>query len=50
MHCTRGPIETAWLGTSDLPDTNESVVFLDNDVVYNFPPKFFEYKDLKDDR
>jgi capsule biosynthesis phosphatase len=42
---TRGPIETAWLGTSDFPDTDENVIFLDNDVVYNFPETFFEEKD-----
>ena len=39
---TRGPIETAWLGTNAFPDTEESVVFLDNDVVYNFPEGFFQ--------
>ena len=38
---TRGPVETAWLGTGTLPESGEAVVFLDNDVVYNFPPSFF---------
>ena len=42
---TRGPLETAWLGTQEFPDTQESIVFLDNDVVYNFPSDFFENKD-----
>lgn len=38
---SRGPIESAWLGTVDFPETDESIVFLDNDVVYSFPPGFF---------
>jgi len=42
---TRGPIESAWLGTSDLPNDDENIVFLDNDVVYNFPNTFLEPKD-----
>lgn len=42
---TRGPVESAWLGTQDFADSQESIVFLDNDVVYNFPPDFFENKD-----
>jgi capsule biosynthesis phosphatase len=41
---TRGPIETAWLGIRDIKENGESVVFLDNDVVYNFPAGFFEDK------
>lgn len=41
---TRGPIETAWLGIREINEENESVVFLDNDVVYNFPVGFFENK------
>lgn len=44
-YTTRGPVETAWLGTSELADSDESVVFLDNDIVYNFPSNFFENKD-----
>lgn len=43
---TRGPVESAWLGTHAFAgDDRESLVFLDNDVVYNFPPTFFEQKD-----
>ena len=42
---TRGPIESAWLGTSTFPESDEPVVFLDNDVVYNFPSEFFNIKD-----
>jgi len=42
---TRGPIETAWLGIRDIKEEGESVVFLDNDVVYNFPAGFFENKE-----
>lgn len=42
---TRGPVETAWLGTHDFADGDESIVFLDNDVVYNFPQEFFTDKD-----
>jgi len=38
---TRGAIETALLGTSSFADSSESIVFLDNDVVYNFPDSFF---------
>jgi len=38
---TRGAIETALLGTSSFTDSSDSIVFLDNDVVYNFPDNFF---------
>jgi len=38
---TRGAIETALLGTGSFADSSESIVFLDNDVVYNFPDSFF---------
>lgn len=42
---TRGPIESAFLGTQDFETTDdESVVFLDNDVLYTFPPGIFEDK------
>lgn len=41
---TRGPIETAWLGTNDFANNSDSIVFLDNDVIYNFPPGLFENK------
>jgi capsule biosynthesis phosphatase len=37
---TRGPIESAWLGTTLFQD-DESIVFLDNDVLYTFPSDFF---------
>jgi capsule biosynthesis phosphatase len=33
------------LGVRYLEDTGESVVFLDNDVLYNFPPSFFDEND-----
>jgi capsule biosynthesis phosphatase len=42
---TRGPVETAWLGTSEFPETNEPVIFLDNDVIYKFPENIFEQED-----
>lgn len=41
---TRGPIESAFLGTVDISDSDESIVFLDNDVLYNFPDNFFDDK------
>jgi capsule biosynthesis phosphatase len=37
---TRGPIESAFLGTK-LLEGEEPVVFLDNDVLYNFPESFW---------
>jgi len=40
---TRGPVESAWCGLRDLVDDNEPIVFLDNDVLFEFPNKFFEY-------
>jgi capsule biosynthesis phosphatase len=40
---TRGPVESAWCGLRDLIDDNEPIVFLDNDVLFEFPNKFFEY-------
>ena len=42
---TRGAIESALLGTNDLEDSNENIVFLDNDVLYDFPIDLFEDKD-----
>lgn len=41
---TRGSIESAFLGTKDIHDTNENIVFLDNDVLFKFPTMFFEDK------
>jgi len=38
---TRGPIESAWLGTKSFDD-QEPIVFLDNDVLYQFPASFWE--------
>lgn len=38
---TRGPIESAFLGTKDISG-DESIVFLDNDVLYQFPEHFFQ--------
>ena len=43
-YLTRGPVETAYVGTSFLDNSNETIVFLDNDNIYNFPEKFFENK------
>lgn len=37
---TRGPVESAWHGTSDISD-DSPIVFLDNDVLYTFPDEFF---------
>jgi hypothetical protein len=42
---TRGAVESAFLGVKDISDNGESVVFLDNDVLYKFPTGFFEEKD-----
>ena len=42
---TRGPVETAWLGTTEFDDSDETIVFLDNDVVYNFPTDFFNNRE-----
>lgn len=44
-YVTRGPIESAFLGTRDFPDSSENIVFLDNDVLYNFPAGLFDRKD-----
>lgn len=41
---TRGAIESALLGTLDIPETNENIIFLDNDVLYTFPDNLFEQK------
>jgi len=41
---TRGSIESAFLGTVDIDSVNENIVFLDNDVLYNFPDTLFEEK------
>jgi capsule biosynthesis phosphatase len=42
---TRGPIESAILGLKDCSNTEENIVLLDNDVIYNFTNVFFEEKD-----
>uniref|UniRef100_A0A6C0LP23 MobA-like NTP transferase domain-containing protein n=1 Tax=viral metagenome TaxID=1070528 RepID=A0A6C0LP23_9ZZZZ len=39
---TRGPVESAWCGTRELFADDEPIVFLDNDVLFEFPPAFFE--------
>jgi capsule biosynthesis phosphatase len=39
---TRGPVESAWCGTRELIADNEPIVFLDNDVLFEFPTGFFE--------
>lgn len=41
---TRGPIESAWLGTKTMKCSDESIVFLDNDVLYHFPEKLFSHR------
>jgi NDP-sugar pyrophosphorylase family protein len=33
-YCTRGPIESAYLGTLGLEEGN--IIFIDNDIIYNF--------------
>jgi capsule biosynthesis phosphatase len=38
---TRGPIESAFVGTSGLVCDGEPVIFLDNDILYHFPADFF---------
>lgn len=38
---TRGPIESAFVGCADLVCDGEPIVFLDNDLLYSFPPDFF---------
>lgn len=43
-YLTRVPVETAYIGSS-LFDDDESLVFLDNDNIYNFPENFFQIKD-----
>ena len=42
---TRGPIESAFLGIQSIQETDESIVFLDNDVLYNFPDNLFRDHD-----
>jgi capsule biosynthesis phosphatase len=39
---TRGAAESAWLGTRALDDESKPIVFLDNDVMYDFPTGLFE--------
>ena len=41
---TRGSIESAWCGTQNLPNENDNIIFLDNDVMYEFPENFFQEK------
>jgi capsule biosynthesis phosphatase len=44
-YLTRGPVETAYIGTTHLQlQEDESIVFLDNDNIYTFPNTFFENK------
>lgn len=41
---TRGPIESAWLGTQSLIcNEEEPILFLDNDVLYRFPVNLFDH-------
>jgi capsule biosynthesis phosphatase len=42
---TRGPIESALLGIQSIQEIDESIVFLDNDVLYNFPTDMFKDHD-----
>jgi len=42
---TRGPVESAWCGIKNFSDDDdEPIVFLDNDVLYKFPPELFATK------
>ena len=41
---TRGPVESAWCGTKTMIDDDEPIVFLDNDVLFDFPEGFFDTK------
>lgn len=41
---TRGAIESALLGTLDISEIDENIVFLDNDVLYTFPDNMFKEK------
>ena len=34
---TRGPIETAYIGLYNLDETDEQILFIDNDIVYSLP-------------
>jgi capsule biosynthesis phosphatase len=39
---TRGAIESAFIGTNDISENDEeNVIFLDNDILYNFPENLF---------
>ena len=38
---TRGAAESAWLGTSSIELDDSPLVFLDNDVIYDFPKDLF---------
>ncbi len=41
-YCTRGPVESAYLGTFDFEGEDENeVIFLDNDIIYSFPEGLF---------
>ena len=42
---TRGPIETAFLGTQLIDSGDQNILFLDNDVMYDFPNDMFQDKD-----
>jgi len=42
---TRGALESAYIGTRLFPNTDESLIFLDNDVIYKFPDTLFALKD-----
>lgn len=39
---TRGAAESAFLGLNDMTESDEPLLFLDNDVMYNFPEGFFD--------
>lgn len=39
---TRGAIESAYLGVKDIEEDSKPIVFLDNDVLYKFPTRFFK--------
>jgi capsule biosynthesis phosphatase len=43
-YVTRGAVESAYIGTREI-QTDENILFIDNDVISYFPPDFFTEKD-----
>jgi len=53
-YLTRGPAETAYIGVQMLPESSESLIFIDNDNVHNIPKmldnkNFIGYGNNKDE-